>query len=176
MGRTKALVDVGGIPMAARVASALRGAGCSPVIACGGDVDELAVLGLMVVTDRFPGEGPLGGIIEALRFCSTSEDPGDTDVLIAPCDLPFLESTDLAAMVAAARTHPGADVLVAATTQREPGCALWRTSALAQIEARFDAGERAIHRMLDHLAVVEVSFAARALRNINTLDDLGRYS
>ena len=35
MGRTKALVEIDGVPMAARVAAALAGAGCESVVLLG---------------------------------------------------------------------------------------------------------------------------------------------
>src|SRR5262245_1565825 len=70
MGRDKALVEVDGRPMAGRVAAALREAGAAEVQAIGGDAAGLGELGLDVVPDRFPGEGPLGGIVTALSAAS----------------------------------------------------------------------------------------------------------
>jgi molybdopterin-guanine dinucleotide biosynthesis protein A len=176
MGRTKALVEVGGVPMASRVVTALRGAGCSSVVAVGGRPDELAVLDLPIVPDRHPGEGPLGGIIDVLQFVATSAALGHADVIVVACDLPYLEPGDLAPLVSTARLDRDADVVVALAGRRDPGCAIWRVSALSRLEDRFADGERAIHRVFADLSVVEVPVAERALRNINTLDDLGRYS
>ncbi|MDX2378360.1 MAG: NTP transferase domain-containing protein, partial [Acidimicrobiia bacterium] len=68
MGRTKALVEIEGIPMARRVADALRRGGCEHVVVVGGDARELRPLGLTVVADLFPGKGPLGGVLTALEF------------------------------------------------------------------------------------------------------------
>ena len=61
MGRDKATLPVDGVPMAARVADALRRAGAEPVLAVGGDQAALEALGLTWVADRHPGEGPSGG-------------------------------------------------------------------------------------------------------------------
>ncbi len=83
MGRTKALVEVDGTPMASRVADALSAAGCEPVVLYGGDPIELAPLDRPVLPDRYPGEGPLGGILGVLeQFAEPA-----TDVLIVACDL-----------------------------------------------------------------------------------------
>lgn len=170
MGRTKALIEVEGIAMAARVADALLGAGCSSVLLFGGDPDELAPLGFPVLPDRYPSEGPLGGVIGVLQALD-----GDADVLIVACDLPALRAADLAPLVTAAADRADADVIVATTTHAEPTCAIWRASTLALLQRRFDAGERAIHGVFADLDVVEVPVDARALRNINTPEDLGRY-
>ena len=70
MGRDKSLLPVHGAPMVMHVVSALRSAGCDPVQAIGGDAPALAALGLDVVGDGHPGEGPLGGVITALAKLS----------------------------------------------------------------------------------------------------------
>lgn len=81
MGRDKALVEVDGVPLARRVADVLVAARCDRVVAVGGDGPALEALGLHVVADRWPGEGPLGGLATALAACAV----GDVLVL-APCD------------------------------------------------------------------------------------------
>ena len=169
MGRTKALVDVDGTPMTRRVIVALEEVGCTAVTAIGGDPAELAALGVPVIPDDHPGEGPLGGIATALR--RHEADPG-AEVLVVACDLPFLRSGDLGLLVAAAAANPEADVVVARTRRREPGCALWRPSSHAAVRAAFDSGERAVHRVLDGLRTVEVDLPESALRNINAPGDL----
>lgn len=81
MGRDKALIEVDGVPMARRVADVLRAGGCDRILAVGGDAEALAALGLEPIADRWPGEGPLGGLATALL----AADDGDVLVL-APCD------------------------------------------------------------------------------------------
>ncbi len=172
MGRTKALVEVDGTPMAARVVAALRGAGCAPVVAIGGRLDELAVLGIPVVPDDHPGEGPLGGLVTAMRVFAAHD---RADLLVVACDLPFVGPADLGDLIRVAGEHPTADVVVARTDRREPACALWHRSARPAVDAAYAAGERAVHRVLDTLTVVEVELPAAALRNINIPADLPEY-
>ena len=175
MGRTKALVEIDGVPMALRVVHALRGAGCDPVVAVGGQVDELAPLGIPVVPDIDPGGGPLAGIVAALAWFADAE-PGTAGWLcVAACDLPGLDAPTLALLVAAARDHPAADVVVARTDRLEPGCALWRVGAVDRVRALYDGGVRAVHGVLDVVHTVAVDVDPVALRNINTPADLGRY-
>ncbi len=167
MGRTKALVEVDGTPMAGRVAAALADAGCDPVWLVGGDPDELAALGLTVIPDRQPGAGPLGGVVAALARA-------DGDVVVVACDLPHLTADVIGRLLDAAGTRPDVDAIVATTTAVEPACVLWRSSALPAVLAAFDGGERAVHRVIAQLRVAEVPVPADALRNMNTPDDLDR--
>jgi molybdopterin-guanine dinucleotide biosynthesis protein A len=171
MGRTKALVEVDGIPMASRVAGALSAAGCEPVVLYGGDPIELAPLDRPVLPDRYPGEGPLGGVLGVLELFAEQA----TDVLIVACDLAHLTSTDLAALIDVARQQPDADVVVANGGRLEPACALWRSATADRVRSSFDLGERAVHRVLADLCTVEVALPPASLRNINTPADLDRY-
>jgi molybdopterin-guanine dinucleotide biosynthesis protein A len=100
----------------------------------------------------------------------------ETDLLIVACDLAHLSSTDLGALIDAARQRPDADVVVANGGRQEPACALWRSTAADRIRTSFEAGERAVHRVLPDLCTVEVSLPPQSLRNINTPGDLDRYS
>ena len=163
MGRDKALVAVDGVPMAQRVATALRSAGCVDVVAVG---PAHSAAGLDVLPDRYPHEGPLGAILTALVASAPAE------VLVAACDLPWLDLASVSALLAAGRAHPGADVVVGRTDRVEPLCALWRPTAIASVRQSFDDGERAVHRAMRALRCTEVVLDADALRNVNSPGDL----
>jgi molybdenum cofactor guanylyltransferase len=170
MGRTKALIDVDGRPMAAQVAATLLEAGCAPVVALGGDPVELEPLGLTVVADSQPGEGPLGGVITALEEFGAEAD----HVFVVACDLPHLRASDLAPFMAARHRHPGAAVFVARTNEIEPVCALWSSRSLGALREMFTTGERAVHRAISRLDAREIEVEPDALRNMNTPADLDR--
>jgi molybdopterin-guanine dinucleotide biosynthesis protein A len=170
MGRDKALIEIDGVAMVARVAGALSGAGCGPVTVVGGDRAALEALGLVAHADRWPGEGPLGAVITAL---SSSAVP----TMVVACDLPWLDSATVAsvagaALAAAGDSDPPIDVAVTRTDRLQPLCACWMPSALPVLERRFHAGERAVHRAIDDLAVRVVQVESAALRNVNTPRDL----
>jgi len=175
MGRTKALIELDGVPMARRVADALAAAGCGTVIAYGGDPVELEPLGLPVQGDRYPGSGPLGGVLGVLESFAGPDSAVD-GVFVVACDLPALRGLDLQALLDAAKRRPDADVVVARTRQIEPACALWRPSATERLRQFFDSGERALHRAIEQLDSVAVEIEPSAVRNINTPDDLDRYA
>ena len=167
MGRNKALVEVDGQPMAVRVARALDGAGCRPVVVIGGDLAALATLGLSGRADDYPGDGPLGAIITALRWSQGS-------VLVAACDLPWLDAiaVESVASHAQAESDGQVDAVVARTDRLEPLLAWWAPSALRPLEEAFEEGERAVHRTLDRLRVSTVPVASSSLRNVNAPGDL----
>jgi molybdopterin-guanine dinucleotide biosynthesis protein A len=173
MGRTKALIEIAGVPMATTVARALTAAGCDPVVVYGGDPDELASLEPPVLPDRYPGAGPLGGVLGVLD--TVAEIVTVTHVAVLACDLPAITGATIVPLVDAARTAPDLDVVVARTDRLEPACAIWSVSSLAAVRRRFAAGERALHTAIGALRSVEVEVPAEMLVNINTPDDLGRY-
>lgn len=182
MGRDKSLIEIDGTPMVVRVASVLEAAGCSPVAVVGGDEVTLRSLGLRRIDDAWPGEGPLGGIITALRWARGP-------VLVTACDLPDLSTAAIRTLIdrgaGPARdslgrpTHRAApDVVVGHASRLEPLLALWSPSALPVLEEWFVArGERAVHSVLensdrDGLTVERVAVEPAALRNVNSPFDL----
>jgi molybdopterin-guanine dinucleotide biosynthesis protein A len=167
MGTDKALLEVDGRAMALRVAEALRAAGADPVVAVGGDADGLRTVGLDVVADRHPGEGPLGGILTAL---------GATDAavtVVLACDLPGPDPMAIRAVVealgdgdVAAPWHDGRHELLHAAYHRR---------AEAPLAEAFASGERAPHRAVARLTVVDVTgLAADALADADAPEDLPR--
>lgn len=164
MGADKALLRVDGQPMATRVAVALREAGASRVICVGGDLDALESLGLEVMADRWPGEGPLGGILSALgalRADGDADVDGDTGALVvAPCDLLVPDPALFGAVIAALREHD-ADVAVPVVRGvRQPLNGAFRRSARESLQRLFDQGERSVRRALLSLKVHEVETPA----------------
>jgi molybdopterin-guanine dinucleotide biosynthesis protein A len=171
MGRDKALIEIGGVPLAVRVAAALRDAGATDVRAVGGDADALSQLGLHVVADRWPGEGPLGGILTALSALQSAR-----IVLVAACDLVDPTPATIAATVRALDAQPGAAVAAPILEDRRRwDQAAWRATALAPLTDQFNAGERAIHRAVGAagLTLADVGdIAPSSLRDADTPADL----
>jgi molybdopterin-guanine dinucleotide biosynthesis protein A len=152
MGRDKALVVVGGRALAVVAADALRGAGAVDVTAVGGDADALAALGLDVMEDRWPGHGPLGGLVTALDAA------GEDVVVVLACDLPYITAAAVTAVVGGLGDADAAVPTVGGRPQ--PLLAAWRRSAaLSALHDAFDAGERAIWRAMVTLRVRPVTLA-----------------
>lgn len=153
MGRDKALLEVDGEAMAARVARALTVAGAAPVVAVGGEAGALSRLGLDVVPDRWPGEGPLAATITALL-----DVPGPAElVFVASCDLLRPDPLAMAATIEALGSHPGAVGAVPSVHgHRQWTHAAWHRRVLPALQAAFGAGGRSLRHAGRDLLVVEV--------------------
>jgi molybdenum cofactor guanylyltransferase len=167
MGTDKAVVEVDGVAMVERVAAALESAGCRPVVLVGGDVALLERFGRATVADEWPGEGPLGGVLTALRSV------GANGVVVAACDLPWLDAETVRAVIeAGVVAEPSIDVAVARTGRLEPALAWWSGGSLTPLTDVWTAGVRAIHLAIERLAAVVVDVDATPLHNVNTTADL----
>lgn len=178
-GAPKALARLGGVPLATRVAGALRGT-VARVGLVANDPAFLA-LGLETRADLRPGEGPLAGVETALAWAAEA---GLEGVLCVACDVPFVNAPLLRAMAARAAAHPGHVVVPASPGRRgfEPLVALYPASVLPAVAAALDDGRRAV---VDLLAAVPVATlpaeaVARAgdpavlFLNVNSPDELRR--
>lgn len=159
MGRDKALIVLDGRPLAARVGEALAIAGATRVVTIGGDRTGLAAAGLDPVADAWPGEGPLGGLVTALRWARDT--PGSPQVVVVvACDLVAPSARALRATAGALVHDAGGDVAVPLVGQRRQWVhAAWRMRAERPLAAQFERGERAIHAAVAaaRLTVVEVA-------------------
>ena len=180
MGAPKARVEVDGVPMALRVAAALRAAGASEVVLVGGDPAWSAVLGLRQVPDRWPGEGPLGGLATALldvpAVCAPggSVRPTDVTVLVAACDQPWLDGASLGLLVGALEANVGVGVAVAGSgsNRRQPFPAAWRSTYGRTLEVAVQAGARRADAAFDLVGVVEVALPDAVLADVDWPSDL----
>lgn len=152
MGRDKALLPVEGVPMAARVARAMLGAGATEVFFVGGDVETLSTLGLRIIDDQVPHEGPLAGIIAALRAAS------EEIVVVTACDMPWISANHVVGLVDGIGNFDV--VMSAADGQLQPLHAAWARSTLEKIESSFLLGERSPLRAIRNLDYSVVDFGA----------------
>lgn len=168
MGRDKATLALDGVPMARRVAEALVDAGVHDVVAVGGDPSLGRELGLAHVEDRWPGEGPLGGIITALDVAGP-----EAPAVILSCDL-LAPSPEAVRHVLAIRARADADVAVpVAGGRRQWMHAAWHGRVRTILRDVFESGERSVVGAVLGLRMVTVDdVAVAALADADTPDDL----
>lgn len=147
MGRDKALLEIGGVPLALRAARLLE-----PLVAdvtLIGDPRRYVALGVRVVPDDEPNLGPLGGIATALRVAATPWN------LIVACDLPFLTREWLGFLLERA-TASQADALLPSSAEghAEPLCAAYHRRCEPAIRA---ALARGVRKVTDGLAGLRVA-------------------
>ncbi len=149
--------------MVARAAAALEAAGASRVVVVGGDRDAITGLGLEHVADRYPHQGPLGGVITALLSLQQDVRGGPGVLVTLPCDViaPSAESvrTVLAAVPGDA-SHHECDVVVP-VAQDEPQWlhAAWRVECFEALLRLFEQGIRAPRSAVGRLRAVYVEMA-----------------
>jgi molybdenum cofactor guanylyltransferase len=170
MGRDKALLPFHGRPLAAAVAEAVQEAAGGAVLI--GNPALAAVTGFPAIPDRFPGEGPLGGILTALRFTTA-----DWNLIVA-CDMPELTAAFLSVLLDAAEACD-ADVLLplSAEGRLEPLCGIWHRRTLGVLEASFAGGIRKVTAALEGLRAVRYRVAEiTPFQNVNTPEDWSGYA
>ena len=168
MGSDKALLVVGRRPLVLGVTDTLAAAlGVAPVVV-GGDESRLSALGLEVLPDRTPGAGPLGGILTVLFHCRERFN----QVVVLSCDLPDPSPESIQAVAEAASSENAIAVPVH-KGRRQWMHAAWPIALLPALEETFQRGERAPHRAVVDLPVVEVNgLDPWSLRDIDRLEDL----
>jgi len=163
MGTDKAFVEIDGVPMVVRAVEALQSAGAAPVLVVGGDGARLNALGLDAVEDRYPGEGPLGGVITALGGL----DPrgGIEAVVTLPCDVISPDAAVvrrvLDGLAAAAGDSAGGSAAADLVVPVGAGVpqwshAAWRRRCLRPLTEAFARGVRSLREAARQLSVVEV--------------------
>ncbi len=172
LGTDKALLRIGDRPLAVVAAQALTGAGAEPVWCVGGDHAGLAALGLATQPDDHPGQGPLGGVLSALRRAP------DRVVVVLSCDLPDIDAATVAALVAALGREPSAELAAPVLDGHlQAVTAAYRPSCLEALTQAYATGERSIRRAVAGLsrAVVEGVDPER-LADVDRPEDLRRYA
>jgi molybdopterin-guanine dinucleotide biosynthesis protein A len=169
MGRDKALLPFRGGALAEFVARAVAEAVSTAVLV--GDPALYGKFSYPVIADRYPGEGPLGGILTALG--NTSADWN----LIVACDMPGI-SADFLTRILEAAEEAGADALlpVGPAARPEPLCAVYHRRALDRLEAAFRAGQRKIMAAVAGIHAQRLPVGNMAVfQNVNTPEDWADY-
>ena len=98
-GRDKPLLDVGGVPILARLIATLREDTAATAISANGDPTRFAAFGLPVLPDGpFAGEGPLAGVLAGLDWAASVR---AVTLLTVPGDTPFIPAGLAAALTPA---------------------------------------------------------------------------
>jgi molybdopterin-guanine dinucleotide biosynthesis protein A len=185
-GTDKALARLGGKTMLQRTGELLASV-CHDVtiVAATGKYGDAA---WPVIADRWPGEGPLGGILTALHHVSDAgltEKTQDADgypcsfALNLSCDMPFLTTEFLRFLTDRALSSEAAIIVPEAGSRLEPLCACWCSASTAAIQAAFDAGGRKVSEAMKHVSMEVLDEAdwkrfdtdGRLFWNMNTAAD-----
>jgi len=161
MGRDKSMLVIEGISFLDRIHDTF----CdifTEVIVCGGSV--VPPDGVLIA-DEMPGEGPLGGLLSAMRIAR------GRPVFISPVDVPMLTSEIIQSLAEPVAT--GTIVRIARVDGRDqPLVGVYGPGVESFARSRFDSGERAVLGILDVIEdVARVEIDSDAVFNVNTEAD-----
>ena len=173
-GSDKALAQLAGEPVLRRMLRRLGEVAVSVRIV--GAADRYPEYREKIVADRWPGQGPFGGILTALE---ASRESGHGRSVIVSCDMPFLTPGWLAYMVDRAAASEADVVYARSRGGDEPLCGCWRTDALPRLQAAFDEGVRKVTEganrvraeVLDEAHWKRFDSGGRLFWNMNTPED-----
>ena len=142
-----------------------------------------------IVTDKWPGEGPLGGILtslyhaddmsRALALAPGAAEEKTAHCLILSCDMPFLTRAWLGFLAERASRSKSEVIVPNSKNGLEPLCACWRTDAASDIRRTFDRGVRKVTEAMKRLRMEVLDEAVwtrfdsdgRLFWNMNTPED-----
>jgi molybdopterin-guanine dinucleotide biosynthesis protein A len=176
-GRDKALVQIGGQSLMAKLCSVLLGV--TPDVKIIGSREKYGSFGVECIADRWPGQGPLGGIVTALSATDQggggeeparipfgaqgkSARPSEPDEretspcewnLIIGCDMPFLTHEWLVYLLEKALASEAEVVAPKSVHGLEPLCACWRASSADKLKRVFEGGVRRVTEGMKHLSM-----------------------
>ena len=163
MGRDKALLEVAGVPLIARILRVMRDSFTTFLIS--GDRPDLAEPAIPYYADRFPGSA-LGGIYTGLIEAETPY------IFVSACDMPYPDPHLIREIVG---RREGNDAVVPRTGQyREPLFALYSKSCMVPIQNMLENNNYRIQNLYEIVKVMYLDFEEmffdwkKALMNVNT--------
>lgn len=173
MGRDKALLPVGGVPMALLAARKLERV-CGRAAFVGKSPETWAQLGYPFVADGTEGRGALHGLVAALDFCP------DAVALVLAADVPHVPDELLGALLALQSASGAPAVIPTDSEHPQPLCAVWTKAALPALRAAAEAGDLSLRRAVAAARGLVLSgeetarlpgFTPGAFRNVNTPEE-----
>jgi len=175
-GSDKALALIGSEALLARMYKLVEAAtGNARIVAPPGRYLDS---GFEVVEDRWPDEGPLGGIITALGATEKDQNACQWNLMIS-CDMPFLTRDWLVSLCERAVASDTQVIVPRSAHGLEPLCACWKTPVVEALQAAFDEGIRKVTEamkrlrmeVLDETHWKRFDSAGRLFWNMNTPQD-----
>jgi molybdopterin-guanine dinucleotide biosynthesis protein A len=163
MGIDKSMLLIKGRPIIEHICDQLRGT-FSQILISSDEVEKLAFLGLKIIPDKMPGQGPLMGIASALGVSANELN------LVVACDIPYIDIRFVRKMLAEARA---VDMVIPTTGNEkyEPLFAVYRKSAIEAINQVLSSGARKISDAFAHCNVKYIKLKANQFTNLNTMEE-----
>jgi len=145
-GSNKAFAEIDGTALIQRVADLFAGLFSHTLLST--NTPELyRHLGLPMVADRYPGDGPLAGIHAAMS------DTRHQWLLVVACDMPLLRKSFLQCMMKKAVASSVDAIVPRVNGRAEPLCALYHRRTLSVAGEMLENKERRMHEFLSRITV-----------------------
>jgi molybdopterin-guanine dinucleotide biosynthesis protein A len=176
LGAAKALAELAGRPLIEHVLAQVGGLGCECLITTN-QPEELAYLGLRMVSDPADSAGALTGLGTALRAAAGER------ALVVGCDMPFVRPRLAQYLIGLAEQEAGEEIVVPLWRRGlEPLLSVYPKSALPAVDEVIGTGSQRLHDLLDlcPLHIVPLQELMRldpeglSFFNVNTPEDMVR--
>lgn len=176
LGAAKAMAELAGRPLIEHVLEQVGGLGCECLITTN-HPEDLAYLGLRMVSDPADSAGALTGLGTALRAAAGER------ALVVGCDMPFVRIR-LAQLLIGLAEREARDKIVVPLWHRglEPLLSVYPKSALPAIDEVIGTGSQRLHDLLDlrplHIVssqeLMKLDPEGLSFFNVNTPQDLAQ--
>jgi molybdenum cofactor guanylyltransferase len=170
MGIEKGLQELCGKPLIIYAIEALSGL-CSSILISSSS-DAYKSFDYHVVSDEFPGIGPMGGIYSAMRQSKTEKN------IVLSCDLPFVTTELLSYVLQNAQDYQVA-IPWLGNQHYEPLCGFYRLSVLDQMSSFIQKGNYKLPDLFEKITINRLVinkelnfFQEYQFLNVNSKDDL----
>ncbi|OHB67702.1 MAG: hypothetical protein A2Y76_02185 [Planctomycetes bacterium RBG_13_60_9] len=168
MGTDKSMLPVDGQPMIKHICRQLRGT-FPRVLISANDTEKFSFLGLDVIPDKIPDQGPLMAIASALDASHSELN------LIVGCDIPRIRLPVVRRMLAETE---GADVVIPVTKdgKEQPLLAVYRRNIRRAMNEVLESGGRRISHIYNSCRVRFMELDDQSwFANLNTMADYERF-
>ncbi|HQQ75587.1 MAG TPA: molybdenum cofactor guanylyltransferase MobA [Pseudomonadales bacterium] len=171
MGKPKLFLDFRGNTFIAHLLTQLQHQVNDVMIAGAPDPRQLTDLGVPVLADAEPDNGPLGGIATALAQARRQW------LLIAPCDNPLLPDNYAARLLKVAREQQAPLVYVRKAGRAQPLYAIVQRDLLASLKDYLASGERKVLPWYESVGAIALEWddAGLSFTNLNTPEEYSAF-
>jgi molybdenum cofactor guanylyltransferase len=168
MGTDKSMLPIDGQPMIEHICRQLRGT-FARVLISANDPEKFSFLGLEVIPDRVPDQGPLMAVASALEASQTELN------LIVGCDIPHIR-LPIARRILAEAEEADIAVPVTGDGREQPLFAVYRRSIRRHMDAVLESGARRLTDVYRLCRVRRTELGDTGwFANLNTMADYERF-
>ena len=168
-GEKKLFLPLDGYSFLERVRKSFEG--LLPVYLSVEEEEPYRQTGLELITDLYPGTGPLGGICTAMQYCK------EEALFIAACDMPFLQRQTVEQILETYRKNPGRITLAWQDGKCQPLLGIYPRDLAGEILEQMKRQEYSLKALLEgrDLQFVQLEEKDLSAQNLNSSAEYARH-